>query len=239
MSKTNFQDINFKLKENEFNRRAADDKDFKKRAAIVLTGGKSSRMGTNKALLSIGQEPMLKSIVDRLKPLFSEVIVATNDPELYENLEVYTVKDIIPGKGPLSGIHAGLINSPYWYNFVVACDMPFLVPEFIEFLFKQAGGYDVVVPYRGIHLGRKYLEPLHAVYSKGCINAIEECLKKGEYQAYAFYSQVKVKYLDVNKLSGSINLNKSLFNVNTPKDLEKARRLVQDESENTSDIRRR
>ncbi|KYH31243.1 molybdenum cofactor guanylyltransferase [Neomoorella mulderi] len=192
-----------------------------KAAGIVLAGGKSTRMGTNKALLPLGQESMLATVVTALRPLFPEIIVVTNTPELYRDLKARLVPDVIPGRGPLSGFHAGLLASPYWHNFIVACDMPFLAPDFIKYLLEQAPGYDVVVPRRG-----EYLQPLHAVYSRGCLRAIEDCLAGGNYQAFAFYPRVKVRYVDIDRLAGFSDPEKIFFNINTPADLARARRML-------------
>ncbi len=193
---------------------------------IVLAGGKSTRMGTNKALLPLRERTLLATVVTALRPLFNEIIVVTNTPELYRDLEVHLVTDVIPGRGPLSGIHAGLLASPHWYNFIVACDMPFLATGFINYLLGQAPGYDAVVPRRG-----KYLQPLHAVYSQGCLAAIEACLQRQEYQAFAFYPGVRVRYVDIDRLEvkGVNDPEKIFFNINTPADLERARRIFKED----------
>ncbi|BCV22102.1 putative molybdenum cofactor guanylyltransferase [Moorella sp. Hama-1] len=187
---------------------------------IVLAGGKSTRMGTNKALLPLRDKSLLATVVAALRPLFAEIIVVTNTPELYRDLGARLVRDVIPGRGPLSGFHAGLLASPYWHNFIVACDMPFLDPALISYLLGRAPGYDAVVPRRG-----EYLQPLHAVYSRGCLPAIEACLKKGEYQAFAFYPRVRVRYIDVDRLKdrGFNDPEEVFFNINTPADLARAR----------------
>ncbi len=190
-------------------------------AGIVLAGGKSTRMGTNKALLPLGPESMLATIVTALQPLFPEIIVVTNTPACYRQLPVRLVADVIPGRGPLSGFHAGLLASPCRYNFIVACDMPFLAPDFISYLMEQAPGYDAVVPRRG-----EYRQPLHAVYSRRCLKAIETCLLEGSYQAFAFYPRVRVRYIDIDRLPGFSDLDRVFFNINTPADMERARRLL-------------
>jgi len=190
-------------------------------AGIVLAGGKSTRMGTNKALLPLGQQSLLDTIVATLRPLFAEIIVVSNTPELYQDLNVRLARDIIPDRGPLSGIHAGLTASPYRYNFVVPCDTPFLDPDLISHFFWQAPGYDVVVPRRG-----EYLQPLHAVYSRDCLAAIESCFRQGKYKTVAFYPLVKVRYIDVYDLEGFSGLDRVFLNINTPADLAEARRLI-------------
>ena len=97
-----------------------------KAGAIILSGGKSSRMGTNKALLPFKEKTNIERIRDELRSLFDDIILVTNDPESYEFLKIKTVSDKYPGKGPLAGVHAGLMASNYEENIVVACDMPFV-----------------------------------------------------------------------------------------------------------------
>lgn len=193
-------------------------------SGIVLAGGKSSRMGTNKALLPVGRETLIGTVVKILKSLFPEIIVVTNEPELYQDLGVKLVKDLIPGSGPLGGIHAGLVASPYWYNFVVACDMPFLEPRLITFMVEQAPGYDGVVPL----LGERF-EPLHAIYSKGCLSPIKDCLKKSITKIIAFYPAVRLRYLEAEVLTRYGDPGKIFFNINTPNDLAWARRQAREE----------
>ncbi|NLW07601.1 MAG: NTP transferase domain-containing protein [Clostridia bacterium] len=192
-------------------------------AGIILAGGKSTRMGRNKALLPLGEQSLLATIAALLRPLFAEIIVVSNTPEAYQDLDARLVEDIIPGRGPLSGIHAGLAASSYWHNFVVACDMPFLEQDLIDYLLQQAPGYDVVVPRRG-----EYLEPLHAVYSRGCLPVIEEHLKQGKHKTIAFYPRVKVRYLGVEEYKNFDNnsLERIFLNINTPDDFMAARRLA-------------
>ncbi|MCG0277771.1 MAG: molybdenum cofactor guanylyltransferase [Thermanaeromonas sp.] len=190
-------------------------------AGIVLAGGKSTRMGRNKALLPLGQETMIGRVVGLLKLIFPEIIIVTNEPELYRDLQVTLVRDVIPAQGPLSGIHAGLLASPYWYNFVVACDMPFINLELITFMVKEAQGFDGAVP----RLGGFY-QPLHAVYGRSCIEPIEACLKRKLTQVIAFYPEVRLRVLDADDLERFGDLETVFFNINTPGDLEQARSKV-------------
>ena len=191
-------------------------------SAIVLAGGKSTRMRTNKALLEIDREQMIEVVVKKLKPIFHDLLVVTNEPDLYSNLGVRLVRDIILGQSPLCGMHAGLISAKYEYSFVVACDMPFIEPSLIKYLVSESRGYDVVVPQID-----DYLQPLHAVYSKKCIAPIQDCLEHDIKKVLALYHQVRVKFIGMNRLPVQADLEKVFFNVNTPEDLKKARDLVE------------
>ena len=194
------------------------------KGAIVLSGGKSSRMGKNKAFLEVGSKRILDHIVDTLQTLIptENIILVTNSPQDYAYLRIKTVTDLIAGLGPLSGIHAGLYYTEKYYNLVVACDMPFISVELAQILFEEAAGFDVAVP----KIEEK-LHPLFAVYAKNCLKPIEKALKKGIYQVAAVYPELKVNYVNLQDLSlGEVDLEKVLVNVNTPEDLEKAKRII-------------
>src|SRR3989338_6495006 len=118
---------------------------IKKVTAIILAGGKSSRMCRNKAFIKLKGKTFIEKIIVTLKSIFDEVIIVANEVEKLKGLKVRVVKDIVPNRGPLSGIHSGLVNSKTLINFVVACDMPFLNPGVINQMVRIANGYDAVV----------------------------------------------------------------------------------------------
>lgn len=186
-------------------------------SGIILAGGKSSRMGTNKALIKFGTNSLIENTVNLFKEIFKEVIIVSNEPELYQDLKIKVIKDIIPA-GPVSGIHAGLVEAQNFYSFFTACDMPFLHKQLIEKIVEESQGYDVAVPKMG-----EYFEPLFAVYSKNCIQPIEEDLQNGICQIINFYPKVKVKHIDQEVINSIVNPNKVFFNVNTKEDLLKAK----------------
>lgn len=191
-----------------------------KATGIILAGGKNSRMGENKAFLKVGKKKIIDRLVEKLKKDLEQVIIVTNERACYDYLEVDVISDIIPGMGPLSGIHAGLKNARYEHALVMACDMPFVEGELGLLLMEEATGFDVVVPQIGEHL-----QPLFAVYAKNCIKPIEDCLKNSIYKVAAFYPQVKVNYVSEEKIAALSDIEKVFINVNTPKDLERARSI--------------
>lgn len=191
----------------------------------MLSGGKSSRMGKNKAFLEVGSKRILDHIVDTLKILIpaEDIVLVTNNPQDYAYLKIKTVTDLIPGLGPLSGIHAGLYYTEKYYNLVVACDMPFISAELAQILFAEAAGFDVTVP----EINGK-LHPLFAVYAKNCLEPIEKALKEGIYQVASVYPELKVNYVNLKDLSlGEVDIQKVLMNINTPEDLEKAKEILE------------
>jgi len=185
--------------------------------AIILAGGKSTRMGRNKAFVRVKEHKMLEGVIRVLNGEFPEIIVSAND-NLFDDLGVKTVPDIFPDHGPLGGIHAGLRTSSYAMNFLVACDMPFIDVRLAVHMVKSAAGYDAVVPRL-----RKYYQPLFAVYSKTCLTAIENRLKQGQNKIFSFYSDVKTRFIGIDEIGLFGDPEKMFFNVNTPVDLDLAK----------------
>lgn len=194
---------------------------FIQATGIILAGGKNSRMGKNKAFLRVGNQRIIDRTVAQLQQCCNQIVIVSNEPEKYTYLGVEVVTDIIPGLGPLSGMHAGLQAADNEYSLVTACDMPFMDPQIGKKLLDEAEGYDVVVPRIGDHL-----EPLFAVYARTCVEPIEECLRNSVSKIIAFYPRVKVKYVDGSAYQG-IKLNRVFMNVNTPEELEQARSIIQ------------
>lgn len=180
---------------------------------VILAGGKSSRMGKNKALLEIGGERIIDKAVSLFKSFFKEVILVTNTPEEYAGLDVRVVTDIFPGKGSLGGIYTGLVYASCDYSFIASCDMPFLKRELIEYLISIKDDFDVVVPrLRSGH------EPLHAVYSRRCLKPIEVLIKKDDLRIIGFYPEVRVKEVSEDELAPFNSEPSPFVNINTPED---------------------
>lgn len=188
---------------------------------IVLAGGKSSRMKTNKAFLPFKNTPLIETIINKLRDSFFEVIVVTNTVSLYSHLKARIVSDIIPECGPLSGIHAGLMASTCHYNFVLACDMPFVDVELVQYLISLAPGYDVVVPVVG-----GFYETSSAIYAKSCIPYIEAHLKRGSHKVINLYSDVKTLPVYEKELSHYCKVDQAFLNLNTPHDYLLAQRII-------------
>lgn len=189
-------------------------------AAVILAGGKSSRMGMDKAFLTVGRDAMIERVVVELRKVFEEILISGGDEETGARLGLEVVPDLIQGGGPLSGIHATLIMAQSQKCLVVPCDMPFLSVGLAEIMIQQSEGYDVTVPQHG-----NYLQPLFAVYSKRCIHPIEEALNNDRHKVVDFYPRVRVNYVSETLLKAAADIDTVFFNVNTPLDLEKARMI--------------
>lgn len=165
------------------------------KTAIILSGGTSSRMSyTNKAFLEMGEHRLIEIIIKKVSN-FDEIIIVSNTPSDYAYLGVKVVTDIIPKCGPLSGIHSGLTHAKFHHSIVLACDMPFITSEVLEFMAGLSEGYDVVVP----KVKGEY-EPLCGIYGKNCIIPIETCLKNQKRKIIDIYGMVRVKDVKEDQL---------------------------------------
>ncbi len=191
---------------------------------IILSGGKSSRMGTNKALLKINQKPNIERIKYELEQVVDEIILVTNEPEEYRFLNIKTVADDFPGRGPLAGIHAGLKATPYQANLVVACDMPFISAKLGRILLEQSKDFDAVIP---IINGRQQM--LFSVYQKGILPEIEKCIKGDNVAIKHVLDSFNVRYIEESELNeySSGNLELIFFNMNYPDEYQHAKKWAE------------
>lgn len=183
-------------------------------SGVILSGGESSRMGVNKAFIEIQGKRIIDSIVKLLSILFPEVIIVTNTPLDYACINARIVTDIFPQKGSLGGIYTGLFYSSHPHSLVVACDMPFLRREVIEYMTGKIGSNDVVIP----HLSDGY-HPLHAVYSRRCLPFMERLIEKDDLRIVNFFKKVRVKEVSGKDLSRVDPDFSSFININTPEDV--------------------
>ncbi len=184
---------------------------------IILAGGENRRMGTDKAFLEVAGRPLVERVINVLKGLFERVIVVTNTPQAYTRYAVSVVTDAIDKRGPLTGIYSGLLASKDDYNFVAACDMPFLNSGLIGHMAMEAEGYDVVVP--EIHGN---VEPLHAVYHQRLLPLIESQIRRDTRQIRKIFDGVKVRRITDEEIDRFDPERRSFINLNTPKEYEEA-----------------
>ncbi len=184
---------------------------------IILAGGENRRMGTDKAFLEINGRPLIEHILAVFSTLFARTIVVTNTPDRYRNYGVEVTSDALDIRGPLTGIYSGLLRSTDEYNFVAACDMPFLNPRLISYMGEIAAGQDAVVPkFNG------YLEPLHAVYRRGLLPIMEAQIPKQDRRIRALFDHIQVRYLTEEEIVRFDPLKRSFRNLNTPKEYKEA-----------------
>lgn len=200
--------------------------------ALVLAGGKSVRMGRDKSRLRLGDKTLLERVLEAVAPLCQEVVLVTGKGQSLDWLpNRYTfrsVEDLHPGRGPLGGLYTGLKASSHSYGVVVGCDMPFLNRRLLTFLVEQARTYDAVVPL--VH-GRP--QPLHAVYSRRCLEAAEGLLARKDAGLRDLMAAVNTKYVSQEEVARYDSHLTSFFNVNTPSDLKEAERLLESRKQGT------
>jgi FdhD protein len=184
---------------------------------VILAGGASRRMGSNKALLEVDGNSIISRIYRTLAGMFHEVIVVTNSPLDYEFLPCRKVPDIYSNFGSIAGLHSALTHSRTTHSFVTACDMPFLDQSIIRYLchLQLEEGCEAVIPYSN---GGQ--EPLHAVYASACKDIFERAILEGERKVVDIVKKInirKVTYDEVQSIGGQ---SSAFLNVNTPEEYE-------------------
>ncbi len=185
-------------------------------SGIVLAGGCSHRMGMDKRFMMVHAQPLIVWVIERLRALVDEVIVAALAPAMFDGIAARVVTDVYAGQGVLAGLHAGLAAAQGEWAVAVAGDMPLLNPVLLRAMMKLAedGEADIVVPeWQG------NLEPLHALYRPSvCAPAAEAALQAGKRRIVAFYPDVRVHVMPQDEIARWDPDGRSFFNVNTPED---------------------
>lgn len=168
----------------------------------ILAGGKSSRMGRNKALLKLDGLTIIERVISAVPAKKQNIKIVTNSSKDYEFLGYAIIKDVHPGLGPISGVHAGLTDSSYESNFFLACDLPFLSEEVIRTVLARHSNQEIL----GIksETGR---EPLCTIYSKNCIPSIENLIKIGDYSLQSLFKLMAAEFFEYEGASSLFNLN--------------------------------
>ena len=172
-------------------------------SAIILAGGKSSRMSGNKALLPVCGTRLIEKIIRSLEPHFGEIIISAQEREPFEFLNKKIVVDEIPDYGPLMGILCGLRASATSANFVIACDIPEVNMAMVNEMIAQMEEYDIVVPLTG----EKKYEPLFSIYKKTVIPWIETLLKQDQRKIIKLFPLCRTKFIPMEANGWFFNLN--------------------------------
>jgi molybdopterin-guanine dinucleotide biosynthesis protein A len=186
-------------------------------SAVVLAGGKSSRMGSAKALLPFDNEPLIVHIVRALNRIFAETVVVAAPGQEIPELPVKLVRDEVAYQGPVGGIYYGLKATGGEFSFVTSCDVAFLNSPLISFLISQISQHDVVVPY-----WQDRFQPLHAVYRRSVLPLLESQLERGELRPVYLFDRVRTRRVAEEEIRSFDPQGLSFFNMNTPDDYETA-----------------
>ncbi len=188
----------------------------------LLAGGLSTRMGEDKAFAPFQDGTLLEWMRDLTAPLFPHVFVVTRDPSRFHGLGIPVINDALPEGGSAVGVYTAVLASPTERVICLACDMPFVTPRLLWELADRSAEFDVFVPRHG-----DYLQPLCAVYSKRTLDAYREFIVSGRRRIFDIYPDLYTGYLDMDDGRHG-DPDKLFMNMNTPADLEAARRALQE-----------
>jgi molybdopterin-guanine dinucleotide biosynthesis protein A len=200
------------------------DRKMKSIAAFILAGGRSSRMGTDKAFLELGGKPLIARAVELAHEVAADVKIV-GDPEKFGGYGP-VVADIYRDRGPLGGIHAALKDTDSEWNLILAVDLPLLTASFLEYLLKRAQSAEAMVTVPSIS---GYFQPLCAVYRKQFADVAERALAEGRNKIDLLFRDVSVDVVSEDEMVTN-GFTASMFrNLNTPEEWQEARReLVSD-----------
>ena len=199
---------------------------------VILAGGKSRRMGENKALMRLGEDSLIGHVIRRIRLVTDELLLITNTPTEYAHLDLPMHGDIVSNTGALGGVYTGLTFASHDAVLCVACDSPFLEPKLLTYLVSALGEYDAVMPYTYEETRVKYLsyndtrritfQTLCAAYSKRCLPIIELMLQESELRVHALHERAHIKRISPEVWQTLDPDGISFFNINSPEDFDRA-----------------
>lgn len=186
-------------------------------AAYLLAGGKSSRMGKDKGLITLADKPMVKYAIETMDAIgLSPTIVANNDE--YASLGFPLIKDLIPDKGPMGGLHTAMEDNQATYVFLVSCDLPFVPKEAFQKLIDSINDQPIIV---SEFMGK--INPLFALYHKDLKDQITKNIEEEKLKMQDFISETSCEKIDMQDLV--LQSPKRFTNINTPEDLDNTNEL--------------
>lgn len=206
-------------------------------SAAILAGGRSVRMGTDKAQLRLTPDgpTLIELVIAAVRTVADEIVIVANDDRLAA-LDLRIVPDNFPGTGALGGIESALAHARHEHCLVVACDMPLLAAPLLAALAAAPRDYDVLAPQLTVGQNRQgqsdgVYETLHAIYGRAALPAIRAQLVAQRYRVIGFFPQVRVRAFPEDRTREIDPPLRSFFNANTPERLNEARRLASMASE--------
>ena len=194
-------------------------------AAFILSGGKSSRMGSDKAFLELGGKPLIARAVEMVREVADQVRIV-GDPQKFAAFAP-TVSDIFVDRGPLGGIHAALASGIAELNLILAVDLPFLNSRLLKYLLAEAEASHATVT---VPCSNHYYQPLCAVYRLEFAELAERALAEGKNKIDALFSNVKLRAVSQDELNANGFVAGLFRNLNTPDDWEESKREFSFES---------
>lgn len=185
---------------------------------IILAGGESKRMGTEKALIQLSGKTLIEKTAHIFKELFPETIIISKDPGRFKMTGCRELADKSTERGAMIGLLTALEATEREFIFTAACDMPFLNAPSISLIVNSGKGFDVALPCSGGHT-----HPLHALYSRRCLETMTQSFERGEKSLNRFIKSLppdRVRLISDEELSVVDPEKESLLNMNTPEELE-------------------
>jgi len=179
---------------------------------VILAGGKSSRMGTDKALLEFKGKPLIQHIAETLKSVFNHVIIISDYKEQYKFLSLPIYDDIYKNCGPLGGIHSAFVVSKNENIFIASCDLPFINSLAIHYLLDHHSQSEATM----FSINQR-TQPLFSLYNRSCFLKLENHLKQKQYSVLQFLNNIPTNVIQ-SKSSLAIAFSGNFKNINTPED---------------------
>jgi molybdopterin-guanine dinucleotide biosynthesis protein A len=191
--------------------------------SAILVGGKSTRFGSDKVFLQLGNQNVTALLYQRLSSLFHtvQVVAAIHKPLPLQNVNI--LYDRTPGLGPLGGLLTALENTQDDYTFILPCDLPFIQTEMIDLLWQNRNDADVIIPCHG-----NKTEPLSAFYHKRCIPFIKQSLREGKRNMRSFYMDLKIQKVDFEPHFRKEEIQRMFTNINFPSDHLQAEKIYKE-----------
>jgi len=177
---------------------------------IVLAGGKSSRMGTDKSMMMLNGKTLIEYSIDALKPLCQKVVISSNN-FIYDFTGCEVWPDELPDQAPIIGIYSCLKRSDTNINIVLSCDMPLVTTQMLEYLLNNSEHQDITVPMHEIG----FIEPLCGIYRQSSVENLKSFIDKGNLRLNECIRAGSHRMVPVSSQFSSFNENMFL-NINTP-----------------------
>lgn len=196
-------------------------------SAVILCGGKSSRMGFDKCTIKVRNKFLIEIIGEQLEQVFENIVLLSNDKERLWNTKYMVVEDIIANSGPVGAIYTALKQASSKYVFITACDMPIINVDYIKYMMELIKSENVegVVSYKS-----KYIEPLYAFYSIDMISTFEREIKKNNFRLLDIIKSSNMHYIEEKKWREHCNNVDIFTNLNYESDLTVLKNIFMEDS---------
>lgn len=200
---------------------------FMKLSVVIQAGGESRRMGQNKALLPFMGQSLIERVISRIKVISEEILITSNEPNLFDFLHIPVFADLVPDRGALGGLFTAFSITHTPLVAVVACDMPFVNPQLLEAQIKSLvdQNKDCMVPRH-----QNGTEPFHAVYRREvCCAAVKASLDLEHKRVDSWFPVVHMGFFEAEEITRYDPSGNAFFNINSPEDYQQAILLANQE----------